>query len=125
MDVKLCSECGKELPADFEPEVCSLCAIGLTPARTAIGEDQPAEMQPRVIAEGRLLSGVDCPTCHAQLSLADVKHLNCAICGERFTADVMATLLRQAEAKLARMAGVTFKEAGPDRQDLPEDTPLW
>ena len=125
MEVKRCSECGREMPADHEPDLCSLCAIGLTPTQSPPAGAQPEEGHRRVIPEGRMLSGVDCPTCHAQFSLADIKHLSCAICGERFTAERMALLLRQAEAKLARIAGVTFKDTGLGRQDWPEDAPIW
>jgi len=123
MEDKVCKLCGKTLPADYAGDKCSLCAIGLVPV-----EREPLETateKAEVPSEGRQLSGVICPRCDAELTLADLKHLECSICGSVFTAEQLNELIRKAELDRNRLAVTPFRDTGLGEKNWPEDAPIW
>ncbi|MBN2082966.1 hypothetical protein JW859_12275 [bacterium] len=123
MEEKVCKLCGKSLPAGFAEDKCSLCAIGLVPV-----EREPLEISSErieVVSEGRKLSGVTCPHCDAELTLADLKHLECSICGFEFSAEQMNELIRQAELDRSKLTLTPFRDTGLGEKSWPEDAPIW
>ena len=76
------------------------------------------------VISGRRLSGVFCPECEAEFSLADLKQLNCSICGAKFTPERMANLIRRADFEKARGASES-RETALGEKNWPEDAPLW
>jgi hypothetical protein len=126
METKQCAMCGKELPASYEADRCSLCAIGLTPT-----QPQPLDFRETAARdtetngrEGGQLSGVHCPECSAEFSITDLKRLSCDICGAQFTPDRMANIIRYAEAE--RQSGETpIRDLNIEIPKWPDDAPLW
>lgn len=121
--IRRCIQCNKTLPADYAGEKCSLCAIGLIPSP---GEKDPGpEFQYQHVVEGRQLSGVQCPSCNAELTLADLGYRGCAICGTRFSVERAEMLMREARMKSAHFSLVThYNETTLGDRAWPEDAPL-
>jgi hypothetical protein len=114
---KHCTTCGKPLPPDFTGEQCSLCRVGLAPVRAA--EAPPAQIE----YEGRVLSGMFCPSCSAELSIADLTLGRCAICNSVVSA---ATAINTPYQPLLDELGRPLGHASRGNQKVwPEDAPLW
>jgi hypothetical protein len=127
MGMKHCTVCGKELPANYESNQCTLCAIGLTPADPLAADfrDFEASDAGPIGRDGRELSGIHCPECTAEFSLADIKRLRCDICGAEFTADRMASIIHFAETQQQDSAKPLAGVPGSEHKNWPDDAPLW
>jgi len=127
MGIKNCTVCGKELPAGYESNQCTLCAIGLTPAEPDAAGLFIFESDDfgRGGRDGRELSGVQCPECSAEFSLADIKRLRCDICGAEFTSDRMANIIRFAESQQQDSDKPLTGVHNPGGKSWPDDAPLW
>ncbi len=97
-------------------DVCSLCAIGLTPAEP-LGQFDTSS--PDYIPEGRVLAGSYCPHCHAEMTLADLSRRSCAICG----APVAPEALSRPAGPL--IASPHIEAPVVRDQRWPDDAPLW
>ena len=109
MNVRKCAGCDKELPVGHVGTLCSLCAIGLLPASTV---DLGMENQTSLQVQGRVLSGLYCTHCHAELNLADLSRRSCSICGAHVDPEIL-----RAMARLPALA------AGPTGVRWPDDAP--
>lgn len=127
MGTKHCTVCGKELPADYSSTKCTLCAIGLTPTDPLAGDFSASEFEDagRRPRDGRELSGVHCPECAAEFSLADIKRLRCDICGAEFTSDRMASIIHFAESQQQDSAEPLTGVPDTEHKRWPDDAPLW
>ena len=123
MATRNCKYCGKELPVGATDDKCSLCAIGLIPTDAAVSA--PREKQDSHIVEGRTLSGVHCPGCHAEFSLADVSNCRCSICGAQFSEDRMDQMVRRVRGANRQMPEMALKPTGIGHQSWPDDAPIW
>jgi len=92
MNVKRCTGCNKELPAGYVGTQCSLCAIGLVPTAAV---DLRSEHQTPFQVQGRVLSGLYCTHCRAELNLADLSRRSCSICGSHVDPEVLRAMARQ------------------------------
>ena len=119
MQMRKCIQCEKPLPADCVGDKCSLCAIGLVP--TTPLSDELSSYQSPIQVEGRQLSGVECPNCQAELTVADLGHRSCAICGVRFSVE-RADMLRRGQRVAQLPQGIIETTLGDTR--WPEDAPL-
>ena len=119
MQQRKCIQCEKPLSADHVGDKCSLCAIGLLPSAPV---DSGFDYQAQHIVEGRVLSGVICPQCYAELSLADLSARSCAICGGVFTHDRLQIMLR--DARTRRDTPLPAPDASYSAHIWPEDAPL-
>ncbi len=114
---KHCTTCGKMLPPESAGEQCSLCRVGLAPVRAV---DPPATPQE---FEGRVLSGMYCPSCSAELSVADLTLGCCAICNSVVSA---GTALATPHQPLLDELGKPLGRRNQGSQKVwPEDAPLW
>ena len=114
--MKNCATCGKGLPEDYRSEQCSLCAIGLRPT-TDFETNAPAN-----VASGRKLADIECPTCLADLSDADISKRSCSICGSQLPAYIVDLApIRPDDPLLIKAA----RESGSQVRHWPKDAPLW
>ena len=120
---KKCIHCNKELPEGTDINVCSLCAIGLIPA-TPVDETVEIPSEAKGAVEGRQLSGVHCPACQAEFSLADISNCHCSICGAQFSPERINALVNSSkyEQTVPDMS-VRTNELGV--KSWPDDAPLW
>lgn len=116
MEVRHCKSCGKQLAPASNGDVCSLCAIGLTPAEPL---DLSAAARADNVPAGRILAGSYCPHCHAEMTLADLSRRACSICG----APVAPEAMRLHSGPLVASAPKDGQAARDQR--WPDDAPLW
>jgi hypothetical protein len=120
MSERHCIQCAKPLPATYGGDKCSLCSIGLLPASGSALLER--ESQTVHVVEGRKLSGVPCPQCHAELTMADLGFCSCAICGTHFSRERAEALLIASRHKLHYVTPFVDSTLG-DRA-WPDDAPL-
>jgi hypothetical protein len=109
MNVKKCAGCDKELPASHVGTLCSLCAIGLRPSGAP---DLKAHHQTGFEVQGRMLSGLYCTHCHAELNLADLSRRSCSICGAHVDPEILRAMAHRSPVS-----------AGPTGVRWPDDAP--
>ena len=118
--MKRCSTCNKELPDTYAGNLCSLCAIGLTPAEPIF--EEPEDHQVSYQVEGRALSGTYCPQCKAELTLADLSKRSCAICGSTIALELLrvAPIPEQVDQD-----SISSQVSPVQGTRWPDDAPLW
>jgi len=120
-----CKHCGKELPEGSTGEVCSLCSIGLIPNAPEQTAQPAGDFQSSHAVQGRTLSGVHCPGCHAEFSLADINNCHCSICGAQFSEDRMDQLVNRVRIEARQMPEMAVKPTEIGHQAWPDDAPIW
>jgi hypothetical protein len=57
--------------------------------------DERVQHQTAFQVEGRVLSGLYCTHCHAELNLADLSRRSCSICGAHVDPEILRAMARQ------------------------------
>jgi hypothetical protein len=114
---KNCKTCGKPLPLGYDGEQCSLCKVGLAPVRMV------ETMRSAQEYEGRILSGMFCPGCSAELSVADLTLGRCAICNSIINANTAISTPFQPVAD--DLPGSLRHTNQVGQKVWPDDAPLW
>lgn len=121
---KKCIYCNKELPEGTDINVCSLCAIGLIPAMPA-DDTVSIPQQATQAVEGRQLSGVHCPGCNAEFSLADISNCHCSICGAVFSPERINALVNASQFEQHKLPDMSVRTNELGVKSWPDDAPLW